>query len=799
MLQNYLKIAVRNLVKNAGYSLINLFGLTIGLAACVLLVLYLNHELSFDGFHSKADRIYRVIERRSSVSEQDRLTAVTAAPVAGYCKSELPEIETTTQLLRLGRFTTTYGSNRFYEADYLFADPAFFDVFDFELTAGDEATALKEPNSVVLAPEAAAKYFGDENPIGKLLSVESLGPVKVTGLIKILPSNSHLQFSMLFSMSTLKGEGFKRYFESWKSDNLITYAVIREGADIQALQASMRNLVADKTKDQPTKRWLELQPLKDIHLYSTDIESDRNFQKSEPKYLYLFSTIALFVLSIASINYVNLATARSMNRAREVGVRKAVGARLPQLISQFVIESILMVFVALFLACGAVELFLPYFNTLASKHLHFSLLNDWMLAAVLLLFGLTVGLLSGAYPALHLSRLKIVEIFKGRTRAAKGERWIRSSLVTGQFALSIIMIIITIAAYRQLQFIQQKRLGFKSEQLLVIDINTGNVRKNLAAVKAAYAADPSVQSIAVSSRVPGEWKEIEQIDAHVSDRTTRSSFISCDEDFLKTFDMELIAGRNFSSGMGTDSLSVLINETAAIALGLSDPIGQRIRVPESHFEATIVGVVRDFHFRSLHEKVGPLVIGFLSPFGAHPIDGSDYFTIRFTPDRLTDMMEYLRKVGERFDPAHPFEYNFLDNKLAEFYKDDQRVSRLFLGGAGLTIIIACMGLFSLAAFAAEQRRKEIGIRRVLGASSKGLVMLLSKDFLKLVLFANVIAWPVAYVLMARWLEDFAYRIVIGVEIFAAAGILALIIAWVTVSWQAYRAASLNPVEALKYE
>ncbi|MBX7153045.1 FtsX-like permease family protein, partial [bacterium] len=620
-----------------------------------------------------------------------------------------------------------------------------------------------------------------------------------TGLIKTLPSNSHLQFSMLFSMATLKGEGFERYFKSWKSDNVITYAVVREGSDITTLQTSIRNLVADKTKDQPTERLLELQPLKDIHLYSTDIESDRNFQKSEPKYLYLFSIIALFVLAIASINYVNLATARSMNRAREVGVRKAVGARLQQLISQFVIESILMVFAALFLACGAVELFLPYFNTLASKQLQFSLLNNWMLAVVLLLFGLTVGLLSGAYPAFHLSRLKIVEIFKGRSRAAKGERLIRSGLVTGQFALSIVMIVITIAAYRQLQFIQQKRLGFKSDQLLVIDINTGNVRKNLATVKAAYAADPSVQAISVSSRVPGEWKEIEQIEAHVSDRATRSSFISCDEDFLKTFDMELIAGRNFSSAMGIDSLSVIINETAAIALGLSDPIGQRLRVPESNFEATIIGVVRDFHFRSLHEKVSPLVIGFLSPFGAHPIDGSDYFTIRFAPDRLTDMMEYLRKIGERFDPTHPFEYNFLDDKLSDFYKDDQRVSRLFLGGASLTIIIACMGLFSLAAFAAEQRRKEIGIRRVLGASSRRLIMLLSKDFLKLVLLANIIAWPVAYVLMIRWLEDFAYRITIGIEMFVIAGVLAFVIAWITVGWQAYRAASLNPVETLKYE
>lgn len=398
--------------------------------------------------------------------------------------------------------------------------------------------------------------------------------------------------------------------------------------------------------------------------------------------------------------------------------------------------------------------------------------------------------------------LKIVDVFKGQARAGRGERTVRSGLVIGQFALSIVMIVVTIAAYRQLQFIQEKRLGFNSQQMVVIDINTGNVRKNMPAVKQAFADHPAEQAISVSSRVPGEWKNIEEVEANISGSSSvnmKAAFISIDEDFLQTYGITLSAGRNFSRAMGTDSMAVLVNESAVAALSLTDPIGQIIEVPQSKFKATIVGVVRDFHFKSLHEKIAPLVMGFLSPYGAHVIDGSDYFSVQFNAVQLQDLMKHLRQVGEHFDPQHPFEFNFLDEKLASFYLEDQRVSGIFTAGAALAVIIACMGLFSLAAFAAEQRRKELGIRKVLGATSTGLVMLLSRDFLKLVLYANVIGWPLAYFFIQSWLDNFAYRIPIEIGLFALAGFSAFVIAWVTVSWQAFKAASINPVEALKYE
>ena len=802
MFKNYVKVAFRNLVKKTGYTLINLFGLTLGLAACILLTLYLRHEWSFDTFNSRSDRTYRIIERQNTASQQGKLAGETSPMVAAYLMSEIPEVETATRLFRLGRFTVEQKSNRFYEGDYLFAEPGFFDVFDMRLVKGDPTTALSEPNSVVLTPESALKYFGDEDPVGKSLSVESMGLVKVTGVL-VVPTVSHLQFSMLFSTATfLKSKGFKHWFENWESDGILTYVVLREGVDLSALRSKISSLIFDRRKDLSTERFLELQPLKDIHLNSMQIEPDRNFQKSNPQFLFLFSLVAFFILAIASINYVNLATARSMQRAREVGVRKAVGAGLSQLMVQFITESVSMVMISLLSAFALVETLLPAFNNIASKKLQFSPAGDLPLTGLFILFALCIGVLSGMYPAFHLSRLKIIDVFKGQACAGKGERSIRSGLVIGQFALSIVMIIVTLGAFRQLQFVRQKHLGFKSDQVVVIDINTGNVRKNLPTVKRAFGDHPAVRAISVTSRVPGEWKNIEEIEMHPAGNASaaaKSSFISIDEDFLKTYDIKLSAGRNFSRAMGTDSLAVLINESAAAALGITDPVGKSIVVPASDFQATIVGVVRDFNFRSLHEKIAPLVMGFLSPYGAHPIDGSDYFSVKFDAADLSGLMKHLRQVGEQFDPQHPFEYNFLDDKLASFYLDDQRVSAIFMSGAVLTIVIACMGLFSLAAFAAEQRRKEMGIRKVLGATSAGLVLLLSKDFLKLVLLANAIGWPLAYFFIRSWLENFAYQIPVGIGMFIAAGLTAFLIACATVSWQAFKAASANPVEALKYE
>ncbi len=803
MLKNYFKIALRNLIKRTGYTVINLLGLTLGLSASILLILYLQHELTFDRFNSKYDRTYRIIERRNTATQQGQLVGQTSPMIATHILANLPEVETATRLFRFGRYTVEYKANRFYEGDYLFAEPSFFEVFDMRLAQGDPLTALAEPNSVILTPEAAVKYFGEENAIGKTVNVESMGPMKVTGILETIPANSHLQFNMLFSSMTFdKSKGFKRWIENWESDGVISYLVLREGADAALLQNKMENLIFERRTDSKTERFLKIQALDDIHLYSNEIQSDRNFQKSDPIYLYLFSFIALFILIIASINYVNLATARSMQRAREVGVRKAVGASLRQLTIQFITESVSLVMLSLVAAFALVESLLPVFNEIASKKLQFSPVSDPLLTGVILIFALCVGVLSGTYPAMHLSRLKIVDVFKGQARAGRGERTVRSGLVIGQFALSIVMIVVTIAAYRQLQFIQEKRLGFNSQQMVVIDINTGNVRKNMPAVKQAFADHPAVKAISVSSRVPGEWKDIEEVEANISGSSSvnmKAAFISIDEDFLQTYGITLSAGRNFSRAMGTDSMAVLVNESAVAALSLTDPIGQVIEVPQSKFKATIVGVVRDFHFKSLHEKIAPLVMGFLSPYGAHVIDGSDYFSVQFNAVQLQDLMKHLRQVGEHFDPQHPFEFNFLDEKLASFYLEDQRVSGIFAAGAALAVIIACMGLFSLAAFAAEQRRKELGIRKVLGASSAGLVMLLSRDFLKLVLYANVIGWPLAYFFIQSWLDNFAYRIPIEIGLFALAGFSAFVIAWVTVSWQAFKAASINPVEALKYE
>ncbi|MCK6541191.1 ABC transporter permease [bacterium] len=800
MILYYVTVALRHLKKSIWFSSINLIGLTVGLAACIMLCLYLAHELSFDRFHEKAERMYRIVEHQSSGDTMERLAAHTAGPLADHLKSK-SDIESATQVRRLGRYTITVGDNRFYEGDYLFADPTFFEVFDFPMRSGNPSLSLSEPLSVVLTPESALRYFGHTDVVGRFLSVESFGLVKVTGLLQTLPGNSHLQFSMLFSISSIQDQRFKKFKESWESGGFITYAVAREGVNINTLEKDVLNIINEKIGHTNKRRTIQLQPLTDIHLYSSAIESDRNFQKSDPQYLYLFSAIALFILIIATINYINLSTARSLHRAREVGVRKSVGARLPQLIGQFVSESVLLVFIAMIFACGLVELFVTHFSALIGKPISFSVFNNPFLIALIILFTLTVGLLSGAYPAFHLSRLNVIHIFKGYSRSSKHERGIRAGLVVGQFTLSIVMIVTTIAAYRQLTYIREKNLGFESEHLVVIDINSGEVRKHLVGMKSQFASHSSVKSVSVTSRVPGEWKDIPEVEAYSPGVTqsVKTAFIASDMDFLHTFGVQLIRGRNFSDAMGTDSFSVIINETAAKAWGWDEPIGQRIRVPDRQFEATIVGVVGDFHFRSLHDKIQPLIIGFLSPLGEHPIDRSDYFSVRFTADNMNDLMLHLRQVGEKYDPEHPFEYNFLNEKLASFYQEDERIGNIFIVSAAFTIFISCLGLFSLSSFSAEQRRKEIGIRKVMGAHTHRLVFFLAKDFLKLVVFAILVAVPIAYAVLVYWLSNFAYRIGIEPDLFISGGLIALGIAWVTVAYQAYRAASANPVDALKYE
>ncbi|MGH7493754.1 MAG: ABC transporter permease [bacterium] len=804
MLKNYLKITLRNLRKNPAYSFINIAGLAIGMASGILILLYVQEELTFDHFHGRAECIYRITETRPSLDRGERHFPFTMGPAGPALVAEFPEVVKSVRLRSragTGRFTVQHGENRFYESDHLFAEPSFFEIFDFNLLQGDPATALQESRSAVLTAAAAQKYFGKENAMGQLLSIERFGDFIVTGIAENPPHNSHLDFSMLLSFATLEADpGWKRYIESWDSDSFITYVLTSRPLDLERFSGQLPAFVQKYRGATPKEpRQLALQRLLDVHFGSAQLESDLNRRKGDRMYVYLFSLIALFILLIAAINYMNLATARAMKRAKEVGLRKVVGAHENQLIGQFLSEAILFTALALFLALVMVEIVLPAFNALADKQLALDFsAQGWLLAALLLLVVL-VGVLSGSYPAFYLAKMQPAFVLKSDLRTGVRAVRLRQVLVITQFALSIIMIVATTAAYRQINFIRSKNLGFNQDQLLVVDINSGNTRRNFQAIKNEMARIPEVKSVAVSSRVPGEWKNLDQIlvagEGAPAAQTHTMFFMCVDQEFLRTFEIGLAAGRDLSEEMGTDTAAVVLNETAARVLGWQDPLGKEIQAEEGQYRARVVGVVKDFHFQSLHEKIAPLVLGHWN----NPVTAIDYFTARVNTNDMAQTLSALQKVHEQFDQKTPFEYNFLDERLNDFYQTDLRVGKIFGISAALTIIIACLGLLGLAAFMAEQRTKEIGVRKVLGASVANILFLLSKDFTKVIAIATLIAAPIAYWGLQRWLQVFAYRITVGPEIFVLAGVIALLIALLTVSFQAIKAALSNPVEALRYE
>jgi len=659
---------------------------------------------------------------------------------------------------------------------------------------------LTEPHSVVLTESSAKKYFGDEDALGQTIKVERFGDFKVTGVLKDPPPNSHLNFSMLLSMATLQAiDGWRRFSERWDSDNFITYLVLNDAASAPALEAKLAGFNRHYRGDAAQNSRFFLQPLRDIHFRSNDIEFDRNQNKGDVAYVYIFSAIALFIVFIACINYMNLATARSMNRAKEVGMRKVVGAYRRQLIGQFLSEALMFAAVAFGLACVIVEVLLPTFNQFTGKQLSLDFAKfDW-LPLVLLAMALLVGLIAGSYPAFFLSRLRPAFILKSSLNPSSSASWFRKGLVVTQFALSIVMMVATVVVYHQMSYVRTKRLGFNQEQMLVVDINSSSARKNFQAIKTEMQLSPAVRGVSVSSRVPGDWKNIVEVGvvpegAPETDIHTLN-LIGVDENFMNVFEVEVAEGRNFSAEFPTDTSAVLLNETAVKEFGWDSPIVKSIRVPEENYTARVIGVVKDFHFRSLHEKIGPLVLANWN----NPIDRIDYFTARISGQDIPGTLKYLQSVHEKFDQITPFEYNFLDERLNDFYRNDQRVGSLFGIAAGLAIFVACLGLFGMAAYSAEQRRKEIGVRKVLGATTTNVILLLSKDFTKLILLALAVAAPPGYYFMNQWLQDFAYRVNINVGMFLLAGVIALAIAWLTVSYQAIKAALANPVESLRYE
>ncbi len=789
MLKSYLVIALRGLRRHRAYSFINIAGLAVGMACVLMIFLYIRDERSYDQYHEKKDRVYRLV------------TAVEDAAYDGVAKvpgawgtatlADLPGIEAMARLRFSSTVLVSRGEQRFYEGGGFYTDPSVFDVFSFAMRQGDPATALDDPNGIVLTESLAQKYFPGENPLGQALTFDNRQERTVTGVLADVPANSHFTFTFLLPLAA---EPDSLQYD-WVRNQHYTYLLLHAETSPDEVLAQVPAVLARRIGQEAAARYTpRLQALTDIHLGSNLWrEMAVNGNKDT---LYLFGAVAFFILLIACINFMNLATARSARRAREVGVRKASGARRSALMQQFLGESILMSSIAVVLGVGLVSLLLPSFNQITGKALSLALLLDGGVLMGLVSLTLLVGLMAGSYPAFVLSAFRPVSVLKGDV-AGTGRAGLRKTLVVVQFAISIILIVAVGVIDNQLRFIQSKDLGFNKEQIVIVPIRNNAMTANIGAFKQELLSQPGVVSVAASGNLPGggDWGFPLYPEGIPDDQRPPSRILAVDHDFIDTYQMEIVAGRNFTDE-GVDAQGAfLLNEEAAQLIGWADPIGKMMGLPESISPEPlpVVGVVKDFHFRSLHESIGPLVFFKPPPFWL------TLFSIRISPDNVETTLARIEAVWDRFDPAHPMTHAFLDQNFEALYQSETLVRTLLNYAMALAIFIACLGLFGLAAFTAEQRTKEIGIRKVLGASASGIVLLLSKDFARLVALAFVVAAPLAYFAMKWWLNAFAYQTDISGWIFLMAGSLALAIALATVGYQAVRAALGDPVKALRYE
>jgi putative ABC transport system permease protein len=805
-----LKLALRNLSKQPGFTAINVMGLAMGLVACLLIALWVFDELSFDRFHEKHDRIFRVHSDVTFGGAFNRI-ACSAAPMADALKKDYPQLEAVCRFRSKGDLSVRRDDQVFTEKKVLFADSSLFDVFTFPLVEGDPRLALHEPNTVVISEKVAEKYFSGRSPLGETLKFDNRWQARITGVMRNVPQNSHIQADFFLSMLGLE----EAKNQEWLSFNFNTYLLFRENASPAGFAAEWPKIVyryigqqAEKVLNQTwedmekngTSIRLGMLPLADVHLQGGNRNGDLSPNGSK-EIVRVFSIAAFFILLLAAVNFMNLSTARSTQRAREVGVRKVVGSGKKQLIGQFLTESVLLSLLAGLVALPAVYLLMPMFNRFSGKEIRFNLGQEPSLLFGVLGFVLLTGLLAGIYPAFVLSSFNPVKVLKGNNLyAGRGNgKWLRNSLVAFQFTTSLVLIIGALVTWQQMNFIQNKNLGFDRSQVLVVNdaLTLGEKSK---VFKTAVLALPAVESATISGFLPTNGNHSDQVLFKDKQFTPENGISintwSVDDDYLKTMKISLFEGRDFDPTAPADSNSVLINRKAVKVLGFDQALDRELYMitdveTNTYNTLRIIGVVEDFHFESLRDEIEPLILF----RGDYPAS----ISFRLKTSELTASIADIKSIWEKNAPGLPFNYEFMDDQFDQVYRSESRVGTLILGFAGLAIVIACLGLFGLAAFTAQQRTKEIGIRKVLGASVASVVGLLSRDFLKLVLIAIVIASPIAYYFMQKWLADFAYRIDMQWWMFAGAGMAAILIAFLTVGFQSVRAALANPVESLRSE
>ncbi|HVZ57640.1 MAG TPA: ABC transporter permease [Chitinophagaceae bacterium] len=817
MIRNFLKLAIRSLLKYRFITFINLFGLTLGLTCCLLITTYLLNELSYDRFNPDAGRIYRVTRTFRSTNGSVALRLATISPPFGYYfPAEFPQIQSMTRLENAGTTAVRYQDKVLNQKDLYFADDHFFDFFPVRVLRGDARRSLAGPFSVMMTPEAARRYFGSEDPMNKIVRLGGLFNCQVTGIYEALPENAHLHPDMLLSFTTLEDStvyGAANLRTNWGNNSFFTYLKLPPGYDPASLEklfpAFLDRHMADEYKGyQPSKMTeLGLQPLTDIHLHShTDYEAEPNGDISR---VYIFAAVAAFLLLIACINFMNLSTARSALRAREIGIRKVIGARRRELILQFLSESVLLTLLATWLAMGLTWLAIPWLNRVAGQHMVFASLLRPAVLVPLALAPFVIGVLAGIYPALFLSSFQPIKTLKGLFRVGGSSISFRQALVVTQFTIGIVLIVTTTVVFQQLRYTRQADLGYTKEHVITLPYNQ-EIQQKFEAFRTALLGNTAFVDLTRTSRVPtGRLLDASGASVPMGDTLQAVSsdvkYVTCDYDFLATYGVGLAAGRFFSRDYGTDTSNFVVNQAAVKAVGWksdADAIGKEFRYDQ--IRGRIIGVMKDFHFESLHQRIVPLVM-LLPPSAGPALAGKtqqinfNFMSVRLAGRDLPASLAFLERTWKGLFPETPFEYNFLDQQYDRLYLAEQRQASLFTAFSGMAILIACLGLLGLSAFAISQRVKEIGVRKVLGASTRGLVTLLSADFLRLVALSALIACPIAWYAMDRWLHGFAYRVHLQVWVFLAAGLLAAAIAFATISFQAVRAALANPVNNLRTE
>lgn len=807
MFRNFFKVAIRNLVRHKGFSFINIAGLTLGLTACILIGLFVWDEQQFDRFLPGGENVYRVYSKYLNNGEAEE-RAVAPPMFATTLKQDFPEVEQTTRIMMLSESKRLFevGSTKLYEQEGYFVDSTFFEVFPLTFVYGTPSKALDESTFIVLSEEMSARYFGQTDPVGKQIIMNKV-PLVVKGVFRKNPK-FHLQFDYLRSISSV-GLPAQRML-SWTWNQFFNYCKVKKGTDVAALEKKFQSAV--KTKSAPFVRQSNsgnipfLQPLKDIHLFSANFKFDIA-KRGNSTYVNALTLIAVFILLIACFNFVNLSTAKSAQRAKEVGVRKAVGAGRTQLMFQFIGETVLFSLISILLSFLLAASLLPWLNQFTEKQISYNIFKDPIVILLVIALSLAVGMLAGFYPAIVLSNFKPVKVLKGATGDEEPGKvpWLRHGLVVIQFSLSALLIISAIVVFNQVNYLHTKDLGFRKDQIMFFQMRGDTMFNKAEAFKQQLEQAAGVNSVSIGYGFPGDAVAGDQIITNTNGQKTNHSAtqLAADYDYVKTLGLKIVAGRDFSRSMGTDKDHAwIINETAVTQLGFGSPekaLGKTLSWPvwgasnpDSLKVGQVIGVVRDFNYKSLYDKVESAVIQ-IFPGAAFKV------AVKINGANINNTVNEINGVWKRFSPDYPLEYKFLDENFEQMYRSEDKLKTLLWIFTGIAIVVGCLGLFGLAAYTAERRKKEVGIRKVLGASTQSVTMLLSRDFIKLVIISLVIASPIAWYFMNEWLQDFAYRVSISWWIFLLAAVITLSIAFVTVSFQAIRAAIANPVKSLRTE